>query len=53
MKRLAAVLLSATLLLGAQRAVGMRQLGPCVTTDPVSVLGQPILPSETECVPPQ
>lgn len=25
----------------------------CATTDPVVVLGQPVLPSETVCVPPQ
>jgi hypothetical protein len=52
-KLLAAAFLGAALLLCPLRAGAGRPLNPCVTTDPVVVLGTEILPSQTVCIPPQ
>lgn len=51
MKLLAAALVSAAMALLTVRSAW--PLNPCVTTDPVVVLGNQVLPSMTECVPPQ
>lgn len=43
-----AVLMVSTLFANRDRAASQT----CVTTDPVVVLGEPVLPSMTQCVPP-
>lgn len=49
-KLLVAALLVASALLGGATVARAGPPAPCVTTDPVAVLGQQILPSEQVCL---